>query len=318
MRLTLGLVVLAGSSCRPATFACSQDVQCEGGGGVCVDPGFCAFPDGQCDSGLAYAEFADSTLAGSCVEPGGAGSSGGSGPLSSSGSSGPVTTLGVDGSDDAPQTGGLSTDTSSTSEGAGTSTGGPGQATTRPTGSDAGGSSTGEPVRVQTVSYAASWAGCVFVDVVDPDPDGCTVLADGGMTVDTEAVAGMIGGAASLLIVPLGDEFAGADVVQIRLRIHVSDVVSADSDQSGEVWAVTSFTPDSLTSTLPMQEGGMPIADDLGPSLPNTDNVWVLPGGLVEPDKVLTLGLYALTTNGVDYDTHEAMAAPTVEIDYLP
>ncbi len=65
----LGLVggLGAGISCSPGAFTCSDDAQCQGEAvdGVCVE-GHCAFPNDDCDSGLAFGEHAGG-LAGSCV-----------------------------------------------------------------------------------------------------------------------------------------------------------------------------------------------------------------------------------------------------------
>lgn len=61
---------MALSACFSSVdYACEDDAQCRVGQaqGVCVDPGFCAYEDGACDSGLRFGPFAGSQ-ADACVE----------------------------------------------------------------------------------------------------------------------------------------------------------------------------------------------------------------------------------------------------------
>jgi hypothetical protein len=53
----------------PSRYPCDDDEQCEREGerGVCRDPGWCAYPDGECPSGLRYSKIADDQLASTCV-----------------------------------------------------------------------------------------------------------------------------------------------------------------------------------------------------------------------------------------------------------
>lgn len=69
----VGFALTASLACiRPQAFPCEEDDQCEldGAKGVCVEPGFCAYPDDDCDSGRRFEPNADE-VAGECVEPGG-------------------------------------------------------------------------------------------------------------------------------------------------------------------------------------------------------------------------------------------------------
>lgn len=61
---------MALSACFSSVdYACEDDAQCRVGQaqGICVDPGFCAYEDGACDSGLRFGPFAGSQ-ADACVE----------------------------------------------------------------------------------------------------------------------------------------------------------------------------------------------------------------------------------------------------------
>ncbi len=63
---------MALSACFSSVdYGCEEHAQCRVGQaqGVCVDPGFCAYEDGACDSGLRFGPFAG-WQAGACVELG--------------------------------------------------------------------------------------------------------------------------------------------------------------------------------------------------------------------------------------------------------
>lgn len=53
----------------PSRYPCDEDSQCEREGerGVCRDPGWCAYADGECPSGLRYSPIASDDLASTCV-----------------------------------------------------------------------------------------------------------------------------------------------------------------------------------------------------------------------------------------------------------
>lgn len=306
-----GLFAMA-IGCSRSEFECLDDAQCSSGGGVCAAPGYCAFPDDACASGLAYGEHAKGDVAGQCVPEPDGGTMG-----SSSSSTGDVTTTTL-GLDDATSTGSQADDDGSTSA----STGGTGLATsTGPDGTSTDSSSTssdGAP-SVQTAVYPASFATCVMLDEPTPNPAACVALTQpDGMTVDLQAVTGMPGASAGMVSIPIGSDFVRADIIEVRLRLRTLPGPSANSNQTGEVWLVDAFTEDSLQSTLPQTVQAMPLAADMGPSLPDTDNVWVLPDDVLVPDADLHLGIYGVTTDGIDYVTHLGDPAPVLEVDYLP
>jgi hypothetical protein len=64
------LVGLAmGWACGGSSFTCSDDAQCQPGGGSCVE-GYCAFPSDECSSGLQWSDYAG-PVSGTCVPEGG-------------------------------------------------------------------------------------------------------------------------------------------------------------------------------------------------------------------------------------------------------
>lgn len=316
----LASLIAAAMGCSTSGFECLEDAQCSSGEGVCAAPGYCAFPDDACASGLAYGEHANGGVAGQCVpEPDGGtmgASSSSTGDMSTSegGPDATTTTLGLD---DATSTGSRADDDGSTSA----STGLTGLATsTGPDGTSTGSSSfsSDDAPFMQTAIYAASFATCVMLDEPTPNPAACIALTQpDGMTVDLQAGSGMPGASAGMVSIPIGSDFVGADIIEVRLRLRTLSDPSADSNQTGEVWLVDAFTEDSLQSTLPQTVQAMPLAADMGPSLPDTDNVWVLPDDVLVPDADLHLGIYGVTTDGVDYVTHVGDPAPVLEVDYL-
>lgn len=316
-----GLFVIA-IGCSRSGFECLDDAQCSNGGGVCAAPGYCAFPDDACASGLAYGEHAKGDVAGQCVpEPdGGTIGSSSTGDVSTSdeGSTTATTTTTTLGLDDATSTGSQADDDGSTSS----STGATGLATsTGPdaTSTDSSSSSSDGAPPVQTAIYPASFATCVMLDEPTPNPAACVALTQpDGMTVDLQAVTGMPGASAGMVKIPIGSDFIGADIIEVRLRLRTHSNPSADSDQTGEIWLVDAFTEDSLQSTFPQTVQAMPLAADIGPSLPDTDNVWLLPEDVLVPDADLHVGIYGVTTDGVDYVTHVGDPTPVLEVDYLP
>lgn len=104
----LGLMLLVGIvvACTRDSFACESDAACRLGmdSGVCIEPGYCAFEDETCPSGLAFGEFAAPQVAGTCVPVDGT-----SGPGGSTGTSeGPDASTGAastaDGADSSAET----------------------------------------------------------------------------------------------------------------------------------------------------------------------------------------------------------------------
>ena len=69
MRILFAIALAASSGClKPATFACTSDVDCTRGGesGTCEAVGRCSFPDPSCPSGARFAALSG-TYANECV-----------------------------------------------------------------------------------------------------------------------------------------------------------------------------------------------------------------------------------------------------------
>ncbi len=61
-------MLLATSGCFPEAYPCTTDENC-GEGAVCAAPGYCAFDDERCESGLRYGKHSPPALAHACVDP---------------------------------------------------------------------------------------------------------------------------------------------------------------------------------------------------------------------------------------------------------
>ena len=286
---------------------------------MCAEPGFCAFDDPDCISGLAYGDLAGDSLAGMCVPAEETGSGSGStatsaGSMSMSGAtSDPTTgvTVGPSSADDTTMGAGP------TSGPATSATTAVGSTTDEPT---TGGSSSsdGGPV-TQTASYPATYAACVMVDLMTPEPATCSSFtAPDGMTTDSVISAMMpeLGGSASLIHIPVGAEFDNHEIVEVRLRLHTLPMT--DSVQTGEIWVVEPFTPMSIEMALPLQLGAGPLAPNMGASLGDVDVVWVLPSDAVTANTDMYLGVFSVSNDGVDFYTHLGPSPPVIEVEYLP
>lgn len=80
----MGGALLVGACLQPRAFPCASSADCMLGSqqGQCVEPGFCAYPDDDCDEGLRYGPAAGDGLADRCVDDGVAGSSETTAPVS--------------------------------------------------------------------------------------------------------------------------------------------------------------------------------------------------------------------------------------------
>lgn len=298
-------------ACGDPVFGCTDHAQCEGAGGVCADPGFCAFDDTDCESGLAYGELAGGTLAGACVPP-----SVGTGSSTAASTSAGSASMSGDTTAAPPATSSGSSTVDGTTMGVDPTADGSTSTTGASTTGD-GSSSDGGP-STQTVTYPATHAACVMLDLMTPEPGTCVSFTPpDGMTTDLVISSMMpeLGGSASLVHIPVGGEFAGRDIVEVRLRLHTLPMT--DSPQTGEVWAVESFTPMSIETVLPAQVGAAPLAPDMGASLGDVDVVWVLPNDAVTPNADAYLGIFPIDTDGVDFYSHLGPSPPVIEVEYL-
>ena len=93
------VVALSAACSSTPAYVCSTDAQCvrSGEAGLCIEPGWCAFPDGECDTGYRFAAQAEPGLENECLpfEPGDSST----GSSSTSADTGKVDTLSTTGTD---------------------------------------------------------------------------------------------------------------------------------------------------------------------------------------------------------------------------
>jgi len=166
-----------------------------------------------------------------------------------------------------------------------------------------------------TLTLVASVADCVYE--VDPDPDVCEAAAGvGNMTVDTDVDGLGTTTAHSFVRFDLDGTIAGQTVTSVLLRLTVSGDASADSVQSGDVWEVETFNRGGLFNVLPAQLGTAPLAVGVGAVLQNELVEFILPVDSVTADAPTTLGIYATSANGVDYQNLNGAVPPELLIEY--
>ncbi len=79
-----GVTLLVAACLQPRAFPCTSAGDCVLGSraGQCVDPGYCAYPDDDCEDGLRYGPAAGEGLADRCFDRGGDASSDSTTPVS--------------------------------------------------------------------------------------------------------------------------------------------------------------------------------------------------------------------------------------------
>jgi hypothetical protein len=303
----IALAALLAAGCGPGVFACDEDVDCGGAdeSGLCEANGYCSFPDAACPSGRRYGERGPAGIAGSCV-PVGEGETGdatGSGSVGSSVGEGPTSTTSA-GSSVGPTATTEMVDDTGSSEGSSpsTTTGAASESS-----SSAGGSTTaGKPF---VVEYAATLAVCTEVGV--HDIEHCALEAgEDEFTIDVADVDGNISN--GWLRFDLDGALQGAEILSVDLVLRVGSDEFDAADQSGELWLVDAFDAAALGTGDPAAIE-LVVADQ-GPVALDAEVTFTLPTDLVAPDSAVYFGLFAVTSDGLDYYGHTAAAPPHLVI----
>lgn len=166
------------------------------------------------------------------------------------------------------------------------------------------------------VTYTAAVADCVRPTM--PNPDTCeTEVGAGTMTVDTEYDPPIdLTPRHSYLRFDLDGTLAGKTIDGATLRVRVTAISGAESNQTGELWQVQPFTRNDLFVSTPSAVGSSPIADDQGPVALSELVSFSVPTSLISPNGSVYLGLLPLTTNGVDYYNANGAEPPVLVVDY--
>ena len=164
----------------------------------------------------------------------------------------------------------------------------------------------GEAAMPVTITYGAAVADCIYIGMEDPDVCAAD-LPINAMTVDASVSTNLLPGH-SYLRFDLDGQLAGKTVTEVRLRLTVSDDMSAASVSSGELHEVEPFTRPDLFVEAPMAVAS--LGADQGAVMPNDVVEWVLPTALVAPNGSVFLGVLPVSTNGVDYWNNDGAAPP--------
>jgi hypothetical protein len=166
------------------------------------------------------------------------------------------------------------------------------------------------------VTYTAAVADCVGPTM--PNPDTCeTEVGAGTMTVDTEYDPPIdLTARQSYLRFDLDGTLAGKTIDGATLRVRVTAIMGAESNQTGELWQVQPFTRSDLFVATPAPVGASPIAADQGPVALSELVSFAVPTSLISPNGSVFLGLLPLTTNGVDYYNANGAEPPVLVVDY--
>jgi hypothetical protein len=159
-----------------------------------------------------------------------------------------------------------------------------------------------------TVEYIATVADCVGASA--PNPDTC---ATSYAELHLDVSADFLGGATSLVYLrfDIDNQLDGAKILATELELGNIN----DSNQSGEVHAVSDFTRDDLFVQAPTL--GPMVAPDLGPVSIGQAVLWKLGNAPVpSANKPFCLGLSTTTTDGIGYATLGSGAPPKLRVTF--
>lgn len=114
----------------------------------------------------------------------------------------------------------------------------------------------------------------------------------------------------------IDDAIMGKTIDTVTLRLKVTASMKASSTQSGEIWRVQLFTESSLHMSEPAKVGGTPIGMDKGAVIQNQVLDWSLPASLVAPNQGVFLGVFPLSSDGVNYYNTDGAEPPRLIIHY--
>ncbi len=164
------------------------------------------------------------------------------------------------------------------------------------------------------VAYTGVVADCI--DPTLPDPDACeTFVGTGALTVDGNRVTTATPRHAFLRF-DLDGVLQGATIDAVALRVVVTNGSGADSTSTAEVWEVAPFTRPDLFMAEPAQVSAGPVSPDQGAVVQGQEVLFPLPTTLVVADGSVFLGLFPLTSNGVDYFNLNGAEPPQLIVDY--
>ncbi len=114
----------------------------------------------------------------------------------------------------------------------------------------------------------------------------------------------------------IDDSIANKTIDSVTLRLKVTSSIKASSTQTGEIWRVQTFTENSLHMSEPAKVGATAIGADKGAVALNQVITWSLPTTLVMANQSVFLGVFPLTSDGVNYYNTDGAEPPRLTIQY--
>jgi hypothetical protein len=180
--------------------------------------------------------------------------------------------------------------------------------------SAAASSSSGAGGGGSTAYYAATFAACNSDQ--DLDIAKCEALyGNGTMDIDAQTTAGLV--AHAYVRFDLDAQLAGKtiDAVTLRLTTLSDPNAQANSDKSGDIFAVGPFDATSLGMAQPATIGG-PVGLDLGPVAIGTDYYWGLQNLPVVASSSVYLAVITTSGDGVRYWNDHGTVPPLLIVNY--
>ena len=163
-----------------------------------------------------------------------------------------------------------------------------------------------------TVSIPPTVAACI--NPMALDPAACEAQAGTGlMDVDTEA-GDLTAVFHSFIRFDINaPSLAGKTIDGVTLRLVVGPYrLTSASNQTGQLWEVGPFTFDDLSTSAPPKV--KVLGDDQGAVKPGQVVTWPLSPALIAAGAVC-LGLYPVSSDGVDYWNKNGMEPPELIVD---
>lgn len=165
--------------------------------------------------------------------------------------------------------------------------------------------------------YPAEIAECV--DPGAPDPAACRTQNMGSsnnlfqMVVDLEDTAAAHPWVAYLRFA-VDDQIAGRTITAVALRVTVTNDAAADSNSTGEVFAVAPFSLADLTGSAPAKIG-VRLAPSQGAVVKLDVKDFPLPLDAVTADAPAHFGIFPVSAQGVNFWNSSGPNPPILIID---
>jgi hypothetical protein len=168
---------------------------------------------------------------------------------------------------------------------------------------------------ILSTTFFSTVADCVTPSA--PNPDVCAAVEPDVLRVDLEVTELSNQTAVGFIRFDPGGPITGRTVVHAEVHFRVGTSPDADSPHSGRLWQVEPFErADLYTSPLPAQVGTLPVGEDLGAVTQGQVVTWEIPPGLVSAGEPLCIGIYPISTDGVEYLGTASASPPQLFVEY--